>query len=258
MAPPHSSTRDTPVHPFQNSKGLLVIIPNKIDIEEEARLYNEICNSADTATFDPSVLDSPQSPKGEPSIFSNDIWLGDNLGGSHAFARDVKVCGWTSVGDKRGGAYIVYDCAISVKEGTVIHVHKRYSAFAELHSRLRATLPSYQQCLIPTLPPKSPLAKFRPTFLERRRRLLQHWLSSIFLHPDIGSCQTVRDWLMEWTYSLLSVSEYHLCAMWTIPNLCCVISCTHYLIAISTAHLLYVLIGDICYAELVFSYDKTI
>ena len=35
----------------------------------------------------------------------------------------------------------VFDCAISTKEGTVIHVLKRYSAFAELHARLRASLP---------------------------------------------------------------------------------------------------------------------
>jgi len=197
MAADATSSGTTPSHPFQNSKGLLVLIPNRIDVEEEARLYDEICDSADTATFDPSILDSPRAPKGEPSLFSNDIWLGDNLGGSLAFARDVRVCGWTNVGDRRGGAYIVYDCAISVKEGTVIHVHKRYSAFAELKARLRATLPPQQQCLIPTLPPKSPLSKFRPTFLERRRRLLQYWLSSILLHPDIGSCQTVREWLME-------------------------------------------------------------
>ena len=35
----------------------------------------------------------------------------------------------------------VYDCAINTKEGTIIHAHKRYSEFAELHSMLRHTLP---------------------------------------------------------------------------------------------------------------------
>ena len=35
----------------------------------------------------------------------------------------------------------VYDCAIKTKEGTVIHALKRYSAFAQLQARLRATLP---------------------------------------------------------------------------------------------------------------------
>ena len=54
-----------------------------------------------------------------------------------------------------------------------------------------------QQHFIPTLPPKFPLAKFRPTFLDRRRRHLQHWLSAILLHPEIGGCQAVREWVMD-------------------------------------------------------------
>jgi hypothetical protein len=41
-----------------------------------------------------------------PSVFSNDIWLGDNSGASSLFARQVEIRGWTSVGDKLGGAYI--------------------------------------------------------------------------------------------------------------------------------------------------------
>ena len=41
-----------------------------------------------------------------PSIFSNDIWLGDNSGASGLFAREVEIRGWTSVGDKLGGAYV--------------------------------------------------------------------------------------------------------------------------------------------------------
>jgi hypothetical protein len=40
-------------------------------------------------------------------MFSNDIWLGKNSGESLAFAQDVKISGWTNVGNsKRGGAYI--------------------------------------------------------------------------------------------------------------------------------------------------------
>lgn len=44
--------------------------------------------------------------KAPPSIFSNDIWLGDNSGASSLFAREVEIRGWTNVGDKLGGAYI--------------------------------------------------------------------------------------------------------------------------------------------------------
>ncbi|EJF60580.1 Phox-like protein [Dichomitus squalens LYAD-421 SS1] len=182
-----------------DSKGLLVLIPDRIDIEEEAQFYDDI--SASTTGQDIYPFGQPDSPPLSPvearSIFSNDIWLGDNSGESKAFARGVEIPGWTSVGDKRGGAYVVYDCAIRTKEGTVIHALKRYSAFAQLYARLRATLPASQQPFIPSLPPKFPLAKFRPTFLDRRRRLLQHWLSAVLLHPEIGGCQAVREWVVD-------------------------------------------------------------
>jgi len=51
---------------------------------------------------------SPQLGKhtAPPSVFSNDIWLSDNSGSSGLFAREVEIRGWTSVGDKLGGAYI--------------------------------------------------------------------------------------------------------------------------------------------------------
>lgn len=135
------------------------------------------------------------------SVFSHDslsIWLADNSGkeSSGTFARNVQIVGWTSVGDKKGGAYIVYDCAIHTKDGAVVHVHKRYSSFDQLHTNLRATLPPQQQPLIPPLPPKNPLSKFRSAFLDKRRRALQHWLASVLLHPDIGGCDVVRQWVI--------------------------------------------------------------
>ncbi|KAH9935082.1 Phox-like protein [Amylocystis lapponica] len=206
-----------PHRPFEHATGLLVVIPDKIDVEEEARLYEDLCDvsmmscSCTCASRDftgtqspitpgpPSAArgSPPHSPRDAPSVFSRDIWLGDNSGESHGFARSVEIGGWTSVGDKRGGAYVVYDCAIKTKEGTVIHIHRRYSGFAELYAKLRATLPESQQHFIPTLPPKYPLAKFRPTFLDHRRRLLEHWLSSVVLHPDIGGCRAIREWVMD-------------------------------------------------------------
>ena len=127
--------------------------------------YSQREQSASTTGQDSYPYGQPDTPPLSPvearSIFSNDIWLGDNCGESKAFARAVEIPGWTSVGDKRGGAYVggfvsrrlnlasdkklmvcqVYDCAIKTKEGTVIHALKRYSAFAQLYTRLRATLP---------------------------------------------------------------------------------------------------------------------
>ncbi|KAI0766903.1 Phox homologous domain-containing protein [Trametes elegans] len=207
MASRNFSSNSPPSHSAESSEassgtgnGLLVLIPDRIDVEEEARFYDDIVDSASTNEGDyPYGQDDspPLSPHEGQSIFSRDIWLGDNSGESQAFARNVEIAGWTSVGDKRGGAYVVYDCVITTKEGLVVHALKRYSAFAELYAKLRATLPVSQQAYIPSLPPKAPLAKFRPTFLDRRRRLLQHWLSAIILHPEMGGCQAVRDWVMD-------------------------------------------------------------
>lgn len=41
------------------------------------------------------------------------------------------------------------------------------------------------------------IARFRPAFLEKRRRLLQQWLASILLHPDLGGTVHVKQWVME-------------------------------------------------------------
>ncbi|KAI3619203.1 px domain protein [Moniliophthora roreri] len=99
---PVTPNLNTPIqHPFANSTSRLEVIPNKIDIEEESRLYDQLC-------YDESARGPrPESPQIElaPSIFSREsIWLGDNIGESMTFARDVKISGWTNVGDKLGGA----------------------------------------------------------------------------------------------------------------------------------------------------------
>lgn len=194
MASPQASCSSLPVHPFANSKNLLEVIPNKINVEEESRLYDELASDEDFEAR--SIPSRPASFQGPPSVFSKDIWLDDKTGETLAFARDVKIIGWTNVGDKPEGGYIVYDCSIRTMEGTVIHAHKRYSDFAVLESALRHTLPPNQRHFIPTLPPKAPLSRYRPAFLDRRRRQLQAWLSAILLHPDIGGSRPVRLWIM--------------------------------------------------------------
>jgi len=200
-------------HPFKDSTSLLEILPPDIDVEEEVKTYEDMCDTPVTEVpsdeeFIGSSTNAAGSSRRKPShrprpdsVFSHDslsIWLADNSGNgsSGTFARDVQIIGWTSVGDKKGGAYIVYDCAIHTKDGAVVHVHKRYSAFEQLSSRLRSTLPPHQQPLIPVLPPKNPLSKFRSAFLDKRRRALQHWLASILLHPDLGGCEAVRQWVI--------------------------------------------------------------
>ncbi|KAJ8076778.1 hypothetical protein PM082_001201 [Marasmius tenuissimus] len=189
---PSPITPTAPVHPFAHTKSRLEIIPNTIDVEEESRLYDQLCCDNDRPGR-PSI-------EGAPSIFSRDsvsIWLGDNIGESRGFAREVNISGWTNVGDKMGGAYIVYDCAIKTKEGTTIHAHKRYSSFVELESALHRTLPRHQRHYIPALPPKAPFARYRPAFLDRRRRQLEYWLSAVLLHPEVGGSKAVRMWVID-------------------------------------------------------------
>ncbi|KAI6010835.1 Phox-like protein [Pisolithus orientalis] len=176
----------------QSDKEQLVLIPDRIDVEEESRLYDEL--EEDEDVNESSAL---QSSPGPPSIHSRDIWLGDHVGQSAVFSRDVRISGWTSVGDQLGGAFIVYDCAIRTKEGITIHAHKRFNDFVELYHTLKHTLPRHLLHFIPPLPPKSPFARYRPAFLDHRRRQLQSWLSVVLLHPEIGACQAVRHWVLD-------------------------------------------------------------
>ncbi|KAI6126120.1 Phox-like protein [Pisolithus croceorrhizus] len=184
--------------PSQND-GLLVLIPNKIDVEEESRLYDELeeVGSGLCEPFDVNEAPAVQSPRGPPSTYSHDIWLGDHIGQSSVFSRDVRISGWTSVGDQLGGAFIVYDCAIRTKEGITVHAHKRFSDFVELYYTLKHTLSHDLLHFVPPLPPKSPFARYRPAFLDHRRRQLQYWLCVVLLHPEIGACEAVRCWVLD-------------------------------------------------------------
>ncbi|PFH49840.1 hypothetical protein AMATHDRAFT_146695 [Amanita thiersii Skay4041] len=187
-------------HPFANTTGKLQVIHDngKIDVEEEARLYESLVTNQDAPPYTPfHVTPRSLSPSIPASVYSKDIWLDDNSGASSGFAQDVDITGWTSVGDKKGGAYIVYDCAIKTKEGTIIHTHRRYTAFLELDVALQRTLPRYLLPSIPPLPPKAPFSRFRPAFLDHRRRQLQYWLSAVLLHPEIGASKAVKTWVME-------------------------------------------------------------
>lgn len=109
------------IHPFANSTAKLELIhpSSDIDIEEEARLYDELLsNTGENASIVrmsslPAVSHNltmkqrtstrfrPSGSPGPPSIFSKDIYLGDNTGNSSslAFARDVRISGWTNVGE---------------------------------------------------------------------------------------------------------------------------------------------------------------
>ncbi|EJD39984.1 hypothetical protein AURDEDRAFT_116028 [Auricularia subglabra TFB-10046 SS5] len=189
-------------HPFAHTTQLIQVVHDSgeehIDIAAERAFYDQFPGLDERASLDgrPS-LDGVRSVSGRSldgrSLFSADIMLGESLGESKTFARDVRIGGWTTVGK----TYVVYDCVITTKEGLVIHALKRYSAFEKLASALRRSLPKAQHKQIPRLPPKNPLAKHRPAFLERRRRMLQAWLLAVLLHPVLGATDAAREWVLD-------------------------------------------------------------
>ncbi|KAF8311509.1 hypothetical protein DL93DRAFT_2083283 [Clavulina sp. PMI_390] len=202
-------------HPFALSNSLIELLP-----DEEA---DDACSDEDDGLAGSyPVEQSPgprrsslhQTPKGvrrsrslptlvsgpgddRRSIFSTDIWLGDHSEASSLFAAEVAIKGWTAVGDPKRGGYIVYDCSIRTRDGATIHIHKRYSAFDRLYESLMTYLPRGLSSQVRKIPPKAAFARFRPVFLEKRRRLLQDWLMGVMLHPDLGGNKLVKEWVME-------------------------------------------------------------
>ncbi|THH07784.1 hypothetical protein EW145_g3142 [Phellinidium pouzarii] len=198
---------------LEHCNGLVEVIrddEDRIDVEEEERVYHTFDLDGDDADALGFSRTKPRSSRprlssqrrsharASSSIFSHDIWVGESGEAEKdvPFARGVRIVGWTSVGDKKDGAYVVYDCALLTNACTTIHIHKRYSAFVALHAALSHILPGAVHKQLPPLPPRAPWARYRAGFLEKRRRALQNWLSGVMLHPEIGGCSVVREWVM--------------------------------------------------------------
>ncbi|KAF9304517.1 hypothetical protein BGZ74_001360 [Mortierella antarctica] len=49
---------------------------------------------------------------------------------------------------------------------------------------------------LPKLPPKRVVGKFRPAFVEKRRRELEYFLEWVVAHPVIGDCSVVVQWFL--------------------------------------------------------------
>ncbi|KZP01779.1 hypothetical protein CALVIDRAFT_559575 [Calocera viscosa TUFC12733] len=205
-----SSITITVDHPFANAHGLLQV-DRRIDVEEEEQFWEEF--PSEDEFFDPQLPSSNRSTRSRSTVAS--LRLADNSQeDTGSFSRNVSIPGWSFVGDKVGAAYVVFDCAIQTKEGTTIHILKRYSAFLHLLQELEKAVPvstivklpnsnvsltgtQELKAVLPAFPPKNTFAKYRPAFLEKRRRRLQSWLAAVLLHPTLGGLPQVRTWVIE-------------------------------------------------------------
>ncbi|KAI5897178.1 uncharacterized protein SCHCODRAFT_02616900 [Schizophyllum commune H4-8] len=124
--PKHSST---PKHPFAGASKIEVLHDRGvIDVEEEVRAYAALRRAASedamherflgpsranttSNTFSVRPRRRPRSPSPAPTS----IVLADHSGESAAFARDVRIPGWTCVGAGPGG-YVVYECVVATRE----------------------------------------------------------------------------------------------------------------------------------------------
>ncbi|KIO24639.1 hypothetical protein M407DRAFT_99150 [Tulasnella calospora MUT 4182] len=190
-----SITEDQGLPTSYQSRLILLAPDHESDSEE---IFNAPSGDQHQSRSVPIAAPQPiQTGRRTPSLFSNEIWLEDNTGNSQNFATSVTVPGWSTVGDTRAGGYIVYDCTITLKSGNEVRILKRFSAFEALahdleHSISRALLHN-----IPPLPSKTTLGKYRPSFLEKRRKQLETWLAAVMLHPDIGGSDAVKRWVTE-------------------------------------------------------------
>lgn len=132
------------------------------------------------------------------------------------WAQSVTIDSYTILTGPTGiGAYVVWSCSISVlpqtnttssttnhrsssnpNHNTILHLRKRYSEFDALRTNLVRSFP-HAEAMIPALPRKSVVSKFRPWFLEQRRLGLEHFLNCILLNPEFAASPVVKGFVFE-------------------------------------------------------------
>jgi hypothetical protein len=112
------------------------------------------------------------------------------------WAKSVEIIDHTVVNSNATniGAFVVWIIKVETLNGSYMNIRKRYSEFDEFRHRLVQSFPSFE-AMIPTLPPKSVISKFRPRFLEKRRAGLQYFLNCILLNPEFSGSPVLKDFL---------------------------------------------------------------
>ncbi|KAI0392351.1 Phox-like protein [Xylariaceae sp. FL0594] len=120
---------------------------------------------------------------------------GDDRGRA-CWARSVQVTDHVLVNGGRTsiGAFVVWNIRVETLNGSYMNIRKRYSEFDDFRWRLTRTFPAHEAA-VPELPPKSVIAKFRPSFLEKRRAGLQYFLNCIILNPEFSGSPVLKEFL---------------------------------------------------------------
>ncbi|KAK4550310.1 hypothetical protein LTR36_003277 [Oleoguttula mirabilis] len=92
------------------------------------------------------------------------------------------------------GAYIVWHCTVRTLNGGDLEIRKRYSEFDQLREDLIKSFPQAAQ-MIPQLPRKSVVSRFRPKFLEQRKAGLSHFLNCILLNPEFAASPVLKGFI---------------------------------------------------------------
>ncbi|KAK9234378.1 Phox homologous domain-containing protein [Lipomyces kononenkoae] len=148
----------------------------------------------------PGIAGSPGDPHDLTPVDPIPITLVDHSmddgdANCQMWARSAWVGDYSIVaGTGKAGAYVTWLCVIDTVEGRTIRFRKRYSEFCQLQTALADEFKSLRAA-IPGLPPKSIISKFRPAFLEERRRGLEYFLACIVLNPVFAGSTVVQDFM---------------------------------------------------------------
>lgn len=108
------------------------------------------------------------------------------------WARSVTIDDYVIVTGATGiGAYVVWQCTVSTLKGGDMQIRKRYSEFDQLRQDLIRAFP-HADAMIPSLPRKSVVSRFRPKFLDQRQAGLGHFMNCILLNPEFAASPVLK------------------------------------------------------------------
>jgi hypothetical protein len=111
------------------------------------------------------------------------------------WAASVTIDDYTIVsGSGPMGAYVVWHCAVRTLKGGELEFRKRYSEFAQLRTDLVKSFPHAEK-MIPPLPRKSVVSRFRPWFLKKRKEGLAHFMNCVVLNSEFATSPVVKEFI---------------------------------------------------------------